>query len=202
MISLFLRFHSPWTYSIVLCLVRFVHARRVPTMVSSTRRTNPVTISVNDVSGYCNFNQRPIPEAIASYCVSDVQCLPMLHNKFKLALSIHRDTQPVVQFETRKPVASTHAPDYQPYGRERALAPWSAEQNMILNKSGLMSSGRQTLATVMTSMSLTWGRETMVITTMTKTTMTSKIGRGSHGKGLRLDVLKNITGSTMARLFC
>jgi exonuclease 3'-5' domain-containing protein 1 len=58
------------------------------------------------------FNQRPIPEAIVSYCVGDVQCLLILHNRFKLALSIHRETQPVIQSETLKRVASTHAPDY------------------------------------------------------------------------------------------
>jgi exonuclease 3'-5' domain-containing protein 1 len=39
-----------------------------------------------------------------------------------------------VRDETKRRVASTHAPDYQSHGKERALAPWNNAQNIVLDR--------------------------------------------------------------------
>jgi exonuclease 3'-5' domain-containing protein 1 len=80
---------------------------------------------------YQVFNQRPIPDAIKAYCVGDVQCLPGLHAKFSRKPN-HWKT--LVNEETKTRIAGTHKPDYKPCGRERALTPWSNEQNKILDQ--------------------------------------------------------------------
>ncbi|KAL8833171.1 MAG: hypothetical protein Q9170_004452, partial [Blastenia crenularia] len=76
------------------------------------------------------FNQRPIPEEIISYCVGDVVCLPELRVRFwKGAYS----WQHLVDEETKKRVAASQKPGYQPHGRDRAMAPWSENQNKDLD---------------------------------------------------------------------
>ena len=78
------------------------------------------------------FNQRPIPEEVISYCVGDVQCLPALRDLFW-------KTQParwqrLVKEESKERVAASQRPDYHPHGRDRALAPWSEDQNRTLDQ--------------------------------------------------------------------
>ena len=78
------------------------------------------------------FNQRPIPEEIIDYCAGDVQCLPVLREKFRAARSSRwRD---LVREESQKRVAASQRPEYQPHSRDRALAPWSADQNRTLDQ--------------------------------------------------------------------
>ncbi|KAF2844683.1 hypothetical protein T440DRAFT_409643 [Plenodomus tracheiphilus IPT5] len=77
------------------------------------------------------FNQRPIPEDIISYCVSDVQYLPELRNKFWQQTERWRV---LIGEETKKRVAMSQRSDYQPHGSDRAIAPWSKEQHMVLDQ--------------------------------------------------------------------
>ncbi|CAN9120446.1 unnamed protein product [Alternaria sp. RS040] len=78
------------------------------------------------------FNERPIPTPIIAYCEGDVQCLPQLRNGLVLGRS--QQWHDLVLDETKKRVASTHAPGYQPHGKDRALAPWTSEQNTALDR--------------------------------------------------------------------
>ena len=81
-----------------------------------------------EYGGSCEvFNQRPIPEEIVDYCVGDVQCLPELRDKFwGTRTSQWRD---LIKEESKKRVAASQASEYQPHGREKAMAPWSEDQN-------------------------------------------------------------------------
>jgi exonuclease 3'-5' domain-containing protein 1 len=78
------------------------------------------------------FNKRPLPEDIIAYCAGDVQCLPELRNKFWGTRS--QEWRDLVREETKRRVASTHMPDYRPYGKDKALAPWNDEQNKVLDR--------------------------------------------------------------------
>jgi exonuclease 3'-5' domain-containing protein 1 len=78
------------------------------------------------------FNERPIPLDIISYCVGDVQCLPELRRWFLTTRS--SAWRALIVQESKNRVADSHKPNYQPYGRDRALAPWSAEQHRLLDK--------------------------------------------------------------------
>lgn len=77
------------------------------------------------------FNQRPIPEEIISYCVSDVQCLPELRDRFQSQTDRWRD---LVNDEIKKRVAASQKPEYQPHGPDRTVAPWSDDQNRTLDQ--------------------------------------------------------------------
>lgn len=78
------------------------------------------------------FNQRPIPEEVVSYCVGDVQCLPALRDLFWKTQTAR--WQRLVNEESQKRVAASQRLDYQPHGRDRALAPWSEDQNRTLDQ--------------------------------------------------------------------
>jgi exonuclease 3'-5' domain-containing protein 1 len=81
---------------------------------------------------YDVFNQRPIPKDISSYCVSDVQYLPELRNRFYTRQAYRwRD---LVDEESKKRVAESQGSDYQPHGQDKAMAPWSEEQNTVLDQ--------------------------------------------------------------------
>lgn len=77
------------------------------------------------------FNERPIPDAIMKYCAGDVRCLREVHYNINRARAyVWRD---LYRDATKARVASTHAPDYQPHGQHKALAPWTDEQNKVLD---------------------------------------------------------------------
>jgi exonuclease 3'-5' domain-containing protein 1 len=99
---------------------------------SKAKETGEKLFKPEHGGSYEAFNERPIPEAIAKYCLGDVQCLPELRNK--LWATHTKEWRDVVLGATNDRVASTHAPDYQPHGREKALAPWTDEQNMTLSR--------------------------------------------------------------------
>ena len=66
------------------------------------------------------FNQRPIPEEILDYCAGDVQCLPVLRERFWGTRSSRwRD---LVREESAKRVAASQRSEYQPHSRDRAIA--------------------------------------------------------------------------------
>ncbi|KAF2804301.1 uncharacterized protein BDZ99DRAFT_365083, partial [Mytilinidion resinicola] len=81
---------------------------------------------------YAVFNQRPIPEEIISYCVGDVQCLPELRHRF-CSLRAYQ-WQDLVREESKKRVVASQRSDYQPHGPDMAMAPWTEEQNIILDQ--------------------------------------------------------------------
>ena len=81
---------------------------------------------------YDVFNQRPIPEDILSYCVGDVQYLPELRSSFCTQQAYRwRD---LVREESKKRVAMSQRSDYQPHNPDKAMAPWSKEQNTLLDQ--------------------------------------------------------------------
>jgi exonuclease 3'-5' domain-containing protein 1 len=80
---------------------------------------------------YESFNPHPIPDEIVSYCVGDVQYLPELWDRFHGNADGWRD---LVNEETKKRVAASQKPDYQPDSPDRTLAPWSEDQNRILDE--------------------------------------------------------------------
>ena len=78
------------------------------------------------------FNQRPIPEDIISYCVGDVRYLPELRDRFwKTQTFRWRD---LVDQESMKRVSASQKSDYQPYSLDRAVSPWSEDQNRTLDQ--------------------------------------------------------------------
>jgi exonuclease 3'-5' domain-containing protein 1 len=77
------------------------------------------------------FNQRPIPDDIISYCVGDVQYLPMLWEKFRWKTIRWRD---LVNDATKQRVAASQKPEYLPHGPNRTLAPWNTDQNRRLDE--------------------------------------------------------------------
>lgn len=80
---------------------------------------------------YEAFNERPIPDDISAYCVGDVRYLPDLLAVFwRWPNSQWRD---LVREESKKRVAESQRPDYQPHGRDRVKAPWTVEQNSALD---------------------------------------------------------------------
>jgi exonuclease 3'-5' domain-containing protein 1 len=81
---------------------------------------------------YDVFNQRPIPEDISSYCVGDVQYLPELWHRFYTQGAGR--WQDLVGEETKKRIATSQRSDYQPHGPDKVMAPWSNEQNMVLDQ--------------------------------------------------------------------
>ena len=78
---------------------------------------------------YDVFNQRPIPEDMLSYCVGDVQYLPELRDRFWIQQT--SQWRNLVSEESRKRVAASQRSAYQPHGPDRAMAPWSKEQNTV-----------------------------------------------------------------------
>tara|TARA_R110002003_G_scaffold2519_1_gene24404 strand:- start:2148 stop:2879 length:732 start_codon:yes stop_codon:yes gene_type:complete len=78
------------------------------------------------------FNKRPIPEDIISYCVGDVQCLPELRDRFWTSRAYR--WQDLVGEESKKRIAASQRSDYQPHGQDRIMAPWSKEQNTVLDQ--------------------------------------------------------------------
>ncbi|GAB7345059.1 hypothetical protein MBLNU457_3471t1 [Dothideomycetes sp. NU457] len=90
---------------------------------------------VNTASWKLAKEAGPISEQIVAYCVGDVQCLPKLWNSLQrqttVNLIIWRD---LVSEETKKRVAASQKPEYEPHGPGRALAPWNGAQNKLLNE--------------------------------------------------------------------
>jgi len=63
--------------------------------------------------------------------MSDVQCLPELWDRFRSQTNRWRD---LVNDETKKRVAASQKPEYQPHGPDRTVAPWSDDQNRTLDQ--------------------------------------------------------------------
>lgn len=78
------------------------------------------------------FNLRPIPEDVVSYCVGDDQCLPELRARLWPGAAFR--WQDLATEKTKRRVADTQKPEYQPNGPDRALAPWRDDQNEVLDR--------------------------------------------------------------------
>ncbi|KAJ5802044.1 uncharacterized protein N7503_004494 [Penicillium pulvis] len=79
---------------------------------------------------YSVFNARPLSNEIFSYCVGDVQHLPALYHKYRCGTD---RWQKLIAEESQKRVSESQQVDYNPQGEGRALSPWSAEQNTMLD---------------------------------------------------------------------
>lgn len=79
---------------------------------------------------YDVFNERPLRKEIQAYCVCDVEHLPALYRKHRAGTDRWMD---LIKQETQKRVDESQKPGCQPKGRDRALSPWSAQQNAMLN---------------------------------------------------------------------
>ncbi|KAH7012259.1 uncharacterized protein B0I36DRAFT_340775, partial [Microdochium trichocladiopsis] len=77
------------------------------------------------------FEQRPIPDEIISYCVGDVHHLPTLWKRFQANTN---DWRVLVNEETKKRIEASQDLEYKPHGPNRTLAPWSDDQNRVLDK--------------------------------------------------------------------
>jgi exonuclease 3'-5' domain-containing protein 1 len=91
----------------------------------ATWRKNKQVFRTKYGGSYRVFNTRPMSEDILASCVGDVQYLPELRNKFWEPQG--KRWRDLVIEESRKRVAESQRSDYQPHGRDRALAPWSEE---------------------------------------------------------------------------
>ena len=80
---------------------------------------------------YQVFNQRPIPEEIILYCIVDVIRLPELRDRFWEELD--HGSRDLVNEETKKRVTASQKSEYQPHGRDKAVAPWTGDQNRALD---------------------------------------------------------------------
>ena len=78
------------------------------------------------------FNQRPISEEIINYCIGDVQCLPELRDRFWNTQATR--WRHLVKEESKKRVAASQSSEYQPHGRDKAMASWSEDQNRTLDQ--------------------------------------------------------------------
>ncbi|UKZ80902.1 hypothetical protein TrVFT333_008667 [Trichoderma virens FT-333] len=79
---------------------------------------------------YSVFNTRPLPAEILRYCAGDVAYLPAMYKKYASKTNRWRD---FVVEASQKRVAESQAAGYQPQGRDRALSPWTAEENKMLD---------------------------------------------------------------------
>jgi exonuclease 3'-5' domain-containing protein 1 len=101
----------------------------------SAKREGECLFKAEHGGSYEVFNQRPISRAVVVYCIGDVLCLPELYNRLYLVPGAPTDRrQDLIKTETKRRIASTYAPGYQPYRGARALAPWTAEQNRALDE--------------------------------------------------------------------
>lgn len=77
------------------------------------------------------FNKRPISKAIMDHCTGDVQCLPGLYRKYRNGTTRWKN---LIKEVSQQRVTDSQQPGYQPHGQHRALAPWSTEQNKLLDE--------------------------------------------------------------------
>lgn len=68
------------------------------------------------------FNERPLSEAIRSYCVQDVQFLPKLWERYNAKMDAQRRAK--VEEATAKRIALSRAKTYMGKGRHMAIGPW------------------------------------------------------------------------------
>ncbi|KAF3917705.1 hypothetical protein AA313_de0210339 [Arthrobotrys entomopaga] len=117
--------------SLAKCVENYVPLNADKTTWRRAKQEGDRLFNPENGGSYEIFNTRPIPDKIISYSVGDVQCLPNLWNRFwPNSTSRWRD---MVTEETKKRVAESQKLGHQPHGRHKALAPWSLEQNRILD---------------------------------------------------------------------
>lgn len=79
---------------------------------------------------YSVLNIRPLPAAVLAYCVGDVQYLPRLYRKLRKG-TIRWGF--LVAQASQSRVTASQQPGYLLQGPKRALSPWTAEQNRLLD---------------------------------------------------------------------
>jgi exonuclease 3'-5' domain-containing protein 1 len=81
---------------------------------------------------YLVFNHRPVSEDILSYSVGDVRYLLTLRDRF-WALQTYQWRDLVLQ-GSKKRIAMSQRPDYQPHDPQKPMAPWNKDQNTRLDE--------------------------------------------------------------------
>ncbi|KAK4900035.1 hypothetical protein LTR27_002798 [Elasticomyces elasticus] len=112
------------------CIEQNIHGASTASWKSAKEKGEKLFKSEHGGS-YEVFNQRPLSAEILSYCVGDVQFLPELRNLF---WSQTKNCREVVDAATERRIAASQSAEYQPRGPNRALAPWTAEENKTLDK--------------------------------------------------------------------
>lgn len=79
---------------------------------------------------YKVFDDRPLPKELVDYCVGDVRCLPALYTKFRRGATRWRE---LIAEASQARVAASQEAGYLRFGPNRAVSPWSAEQNKMLD---------------------------------------------------------------------
>ncbi|KAL7946448.1 ribonuclease H-like domain-containing protein [Trichoderma barbatum] len=79
---------------------------------------------------YSVFNTRPLSAEVLRYCAGDVAYLPAMYKKYASKTNRWRD---FVLEASQKRVAASQGGENQPQGMERALSPWTAEENAMLD---------------------------------------------------------------------
>ncbi|OAK93864.1 hypothetical protein IQ06DRAFT_363950 [Phaeosphaeriaceae sp. SRC1lsM3a] len=77
------------------------------------------------------FNRRPMLKEIIQYCAGDVCYLVELR---KLFLAQIQGCRHLVDEASRARVVASQKSTYKPHGQEKALAPWTKEENEFLNR--------------------------------------------------------------------
>lgn len=93
----------------------------------------------------------------------------------------------LVNEESKKRVATSQKPEYQPHGLDRALAPWTEDQNRTLDRWNYVPRDYFDEFFDPHDDCTMNGAITIMKTTITGAIMIMKTGRERTGKGLRLD---------------
>ncbi|KAL4997400.1 ribonuclease H-like domain-containing protein [Aspergillus recurvatus] len=87
---------------------------------------------------YSAFNRRPLSEEIMAYCVGDVQYLPDLYAEYIgygcFFDGIYDGWFDLIAEGSQRRVAASQAAGYRPDGPDRAVSPWTLEQNRMLDE--------------------------------------------------------------------
>ncbi|KAG4256534.1 hypothetical protein BFJ72_g14951 [Fusarium proliferatum] len=79
---------------------------------------------------YSVLNIRPLPAELIEYCIGDVQHLPTLFEKYKCGTDRWKG---LVVKESHNRVLTSQTARYSPHGTDRALSPWTPDQNRMLD---------------------------------------------------------------------
>jgi exonuclease 3'-5' domain-containing protein 1 len=82
---------------------------------------------------YGVFNQRPLSAEVLAYCVGDVQYLPRLYQNSRKGIGSWQSFTALIAQASQDRVSASQQSGYLPQGPNRALSPWTVEQNCTLD---------------------------------------------------------------------
>ena len=118
--------HKKYLHSLAKCIANDIHLPREEKAEWTEVKELGVHLFAPEHGGsYAVFDQRPLPEVIARYCVNDVRYLPLLHDEYLPLLDARWRSQ--VALETKRRVFQSQCKNYQPNGRHKVISPWANE---------------------------------------------------------------------------